>query len=110
FAPLHQLGARIISSNTYHGFGSQQYQAATGLHVVPPSTLQSIGAGTAWTESTVQTTIATPYGGPNNNVRFIQAFIEGFRRRPGSSYHPGGVRLPQRYQSGLIYEPPTAGP
>jgi YD repeat-containing protein len=34
------------------------------------------GTGSIWTKSPVRTAIVTPYGGPNNNPNFLQAFIE----------------------------------
>lgn len=106
FEPMRRLGVRLLSANTYHSFDSPTYGRATGLDVGFEPRLGRIGGGAAWSSSSVETTIVTPYGGPNNNVRFIQAFVEGFGRGPQGALHPGPLGLPARYRDGFGYSPP----
>ncbi len=96
----------LLHARSFAGFNSQQYLAQTGLGSNSPEQLSFIGQGACWRDSSVQTTIVTPYGGPNNNVRFIQAFIDGFSTSHRGPLIPGGILLPQRY-SNLNYNPPT---
>lgn len=48
-----------------------------------------LGAQSLYQHSTIPTAMFMPYGGPNNNVPWIQAFIES----------PNGLRLPARFKN-----------